>query len=679
MFSFFVPLSIMLIAFALSGIAPFGNRNLMAMDAYAQYFPMLRQLVRERSDWSFAGGLGYNQVTQSAYYTNSPLWLLLYLLPQTHLIEGIHGIVLLRFGLAGLTFAFFIHQTTGFRSPFSFVFATAYALSAYNLAFINQFMWMDCVVLLPLLAAALQHMWEKERFLPVVAVLSCALYSNFYLSFFLCLFAALWSLVLLFGHKQSTAKRLQYLVRFILASSLSAGLVAFVLLPTYLGLKHTLAAQADFPDQVRFYHPLWAYILKFFPFVKVSLAFEAANLYCGLTAVVLVVVFYLRRKRTHRERLSFTCFAVGSYLSFNVNVFDYLWHGFHFPNQLPARQSFLFVFVLLILAYRAYTQDPFPIQLPGKTGKKRPKGTSLKAVIATILLIEVLANAVVTLAAYTWKANHRTYTAYEADMHDITQTYAAQDEAFYRMAFLKPSHNQGLRYGYQGIGHYSSLMSGTSYRFFQDIGMDAYAKNVSVDYVPDALLNTLFGVRYLFQIKAEPHDIDELNLIKRDELDQLIVYENPTVWPLVFCLTDIDVRHSRATELKNLLGPLLNESQPGNGVSFLTMTSCSPTKIKGRLSLDQDGQLLTSIGGEDGWIVRVDGQETKTFNAFDYMLAAPLKAGQHEIELAYETPGKRLGLWISCASLLLLVSWFWIEKGLRRKGETREASHLEMR
>ncbi|MCK9350692.1 MAG: YfhO family protein, partial [Clostridiales bacterium] len=40
-------------------------------------------------------------------------------------------------------------------------------------------------------------------------------------------------------------------------------------------------------------------------------------------------------------------FFVGSYFSFNLNILDYLWHGFHFPNQLPARQSFLFIFVLL--------------------------------------------------------------------------------------------------------------------------------------------------------------------------------------------------------------------------------------------------------------------------------------------------------------------------------------------
>ena len=42
LYSFLVPFSIMLLAFFLAGIPPFGNRNLMAMDAYNQYFPMLR-------------------------------------------------------------------------------------------------------------------------------------------------------------------------------------------------------------------------------------------------------------------------------------------------------------------------------------------------------------------------------------------------------------------------------------------------------------------------------------------------------------------------------------------------------------------------------------------------------------------------------------------------------------
>ena len=195
----------MLIAFIAAGLAPFGNRNLMAMDAYAQYFPMLREYVRAGSDWSFAGALGFNQLTQSAYYTNSPLWLLLHLVPLKFTIEAVHFIILFRFGLAGLSFTYFIVRYYKSRSKFAFIFAAAYALSAYTLAFINQFMWMDLVVLLPLLAASLWRSWEKDQFIPYILVLATALYTNFYLAYMLCLFAPLWSIHLMFRQKKPRA------------------------------------------------------------------------------------------------------------------------------------------------------------------------------------------------------------------------------------------------------------------------------------------------------------------------------------------------------------------------------------------------------------------------------------------------------------------------------------------
>lgn len=41
--------------------------------------------------------------------------------------------------------------------------------------------------------------------------------------------------------------------------------------------------------------------------------------------------------------------------SFNVNVLDYVWHGMHFTNMIPHRFAYLFSFVLVVMAYRAYT------------------------------------------------------------------------------------------------------------------------------------------------------------------------------------------------------------------------------------------------------------------------------------------------------------------------------------
>ncbi len=42
-------------------------------------------------------------------------------------------------------------------------------------------------------------------------------------------------------------------------------------------------------------------------------------------------------------------------MSFNINVLDFIWHGMHFPNQLPYRNSFVYIFLVLSMAYPALT------------------------------------------------------------------------------------------------------------------------------------------------------------------------------------------------------------------------------------------------------------------------------------------------------------------------------------
>jgi uncharacterized membrane protein YfhO len=668
LYGFLTPILVMLIAFIAAGLAPFGNRNLMAMDAYAQYFPMLREYVRAGSDWSFAGALGFNQLTQSAYYTNSPLWLLLHLVPLKFTIEAVHFIILFRFGLAGFSFTYFIVRYYKSRSKFAFIFAAAYALSAYTLAFINQFMWMDLVVLLPLLAASLWRSWEKDQFIPYILVLATALYTNFYLAYMLCLFAPLWSIHLMFRQKEAARKRWRYLIKFAFASLIASGLVAFVLIPTFLSLRNTLAVGLSPPETLKLYHPIRNYLLRFLPFQKISLAFEEANLYCGLTAFLLAVFYLFSRQRTARERWIFSLFIIGSYFSFNLNFLDYLWHGLHFPNQLPARQSFLFIFVLLIYACKVYDTNNFTIRFQALDLHKPRKSLNLKTWIAIVLLLEILVNAAFTLTTYTWKADHGDYIQYEAEMHDLLETYAPQGNEFYRIEFLQPAHNQGLRYGYNGLGYYSSLMSKKCYQFFQNIGMEVYARNVSTNYVPDALLNDVFAVRYLIQKNDAPVEIEKLNLIKVKELEKLTLYENPGFLPLGFAISGMDFQGTNATQMKSRLRAILQaDPLQSNPIHLLTLTEYRPDRIKGRISLPQDAQLLTSIGAEKGWKILVDGVNAETFQAFDYLLAASLKAGDHDIELLYTTPGKIAGSCISISCLLLLFAWAWIDRYKHRK------------
>jgi uncharacterized membrane protein YfhO len=78
------------------------------------------------------------------------------------------------------------------------------------------------------------------------------------------------------------------------------------------------------------------------------------NIYAGVGTIMLAFLYLIDRNVKFREKLC----AVGLLLFFNVSFIirqlDYIWHGFHFTNMIPYRFSFLYCFVMLYMAYRAW-------------------------------------------------------------------------------------------------------------------------------------------------------------------------------------------------------------------------------------------------------------------------------------------------------------------------------------
>ncbi|MFQ9701931.1 MAG: YfhO family protein [Enterocloster clostridioformis] len=53
------------------------------------------------------------------------------------------------------------------------------------------------------------------------------------------------------------------------------------------------------------------------------------------------------RKITFREKAVYCTMLILFYASFSVNVLNFIWHGFHYPNSLPCRQSFIYIALML--------------------------------------------------------------------------------------------------------------------------------------------------------------------------------------------------------------------------------------------------------------------------------------------------------------------------------------------
>ena len=154
--AFFVPAFIMLILFIIRGIYPFGDRSFLFSDMYHQYMPFLSEFVHkikagEGLSYSYNVGIGSNFLALYVYYVASPFNWLVFLLPESLIMEFMSYLVILRIGLMGLTFSIYLRKTFGKADPAVILFSTCYALSGYLAAYNWNVMLLDCLILLPLI------------------------------------------------------------------------------------------------------------------------------------------------------------------------------------------------------------------------------------------------------------------------------------------------------------------------------------------------------------------------------------------------------------------------------------------------------------------------------------------------------------------------------------------------
>ena len=108
------------------------------------------------------------------------------------------------------------------------------------------------------------------------------------------------------------------------------------------------------PADSVFYNPLFDILTNLLHDAELTVREGLPNIYCGLISVMLFFCFLFCRRISARKKILNCAMLAFLLLSLNWNKLDFLWHGLHFPNQLPYRYSFVVSFLLVSLAYEAY-------------------------------------------------------------------------------------------------------------------------------------------------------------------------------------------------------------------------------------------------------------------------------------------------------------------------------------
>ena len=369
--AFAFPFLGMLFIMLLGGYAPFGKYSMLYSDMYHQYYPFFVSFRRallsgESLLYCWDVGLGLDYLGLYSYYLASPLNLLSVLVPESWLLGYFSLLMPIKLGLASMFFGMFLKKVTGKQDLSNVLFGCFYGLCAWALGYQWNIMWLDTFALLPLVMLGMIGLLKERKFVLYTLTLFLSIYTNYYIGFFTCIFVLLTFICYQICRWKNFSTFIMDLSRIAIFSLLAIGMTAIVSLPTLAALQTTQSSVNKFPEGFQLNMTTddnWIGLFKtmmqvagntnggIVPSFKEGLP----NLYCGVITTILAVLYLLSNKVRLRDKICSVLLLLFFNVSFIVRQLDYIWHGFHFTNMIPYRFSFLYSFVMLYMAYIAWT------------------------------------------------------------------------------------------------------------------------------------------------------------------------------------------------------------------------------------------------------------------------------------------------------------------------------------
>ncbi|MDD3832926.1 MAG: YfhO family protein [Oscillospiraceae bacterium] len=540
-------------------IYPFGERSILITDMsqqYIEYHAAFYDAVKNGDSLLFTwnSGLGMNFVGLFAYYLASPFTLIMFLFSRSSITEAVLLIISVKVAFSGLTFSAFLRRACKTKGLLNILFSSLYALSAYTVVYCFNLMWLDAVILLPLVILSLLNMLENRKTIPLIATLTLLFFSNFYTAFIVGLFTLLVLIALLWLQNQSFRKNLYIMLRFLGAAVMAAGLTAFITLPTVFALGDS---QGSFSGDSLFFgfmtDPLS--MLGKFTFGAYDSITDSGTpyTYCGILTFVLMPLWLLHGGIPKREKIAGGAMIGVLLFSMLFSLTDYLWHAAETPVWFPCRYSFVLIFVLITLAARALSTPGltrlnilacfgissglilavkipellFPdvcktmvgnlwitlggiaaysllllFIVPGRYGFRRVALPLLALCVGAELIGNTVSimNSLDGELQFSNRADYVSFMNKGEDIRAALKQVEGEEGSFYRVENTNARNaNDGMSVGYHSLSHYSSFSHRDTFEFLNNCGIMCLSDYKIFRYYGSTTpLDAVLGVKYVF-------------------------------------------------------------------------------------------------------------------------------------------------------------------------------------
>lgn len=579
--SFLLPFVMMIILLLVKKVFPFGDKCILRTDFYHQYLPFYSELSNKLKHfgsllYTYDAGLGTNFVTLFAYYLSCPLNFLLIFVPTNYVLEFMTLMIVLKISLCGLTMAYYLVNRYKTDSFIVIPFAILYAFSGYIGAYYWNIMWLDNIVLFPLLFLGFENVYNGKKPYLYIITLALSILCNYYIGAITCLFFVIYFIFYSILKEVKTKKFFINLLHVGIYSIIGVLISAILLLPVIFAFKTTASSGSTFPKQFREYFTIIEMIGRQLPLTKVENGINYwPNTYSGIICLPLLILYFTSKKYKTKEKICYGVLLLFFLASFAINKLDYIWHLLKFPNSLPCRHSFIynfillavcikpllkfkslkekdvifsfaFIFAVIIIAHKSLETEKVPFYsiyfaliylliyliIFLKSLNKKTNRSLIILITIVAVSLEAFINMYET-SIYTITRND--YVKNTENIRTLVESLKIKTTDFDRVERVElKTKDDGAFINFKSSSIFSSSAYKSGSDFYKQFGMEASTNAYSIT-GSTPFMDAFFNVKYKI-FEKKPENTSKLNLREIDNIDNVYMYQNIDTLPLSFIL-----------------------------------------------------------------------------------------------------------------------------------------------
>lgn len=356
--AFLFPLVLLVGIFIYLKVYPFGENTYLPVDAFGQYVNFLqyfRNVFLEHGSiiYSLSKSIGGEMYGLFAYYLISPFNFITLFFQKGNMTFVFDIILILKVATSSLTFTYYLNRRK--KADFTnLIFAIMYSFSAYVVTYGFNIMWLDAVILLPLVVAGIDDIVHSKKNILYIISLSLTLITNYYVGFMVCIFSLMYFIYkILIGDLENKKEALTKIGIFIISSICAALIAGVILVPVFIGLQDGRAdfsfSELSLDKNFNIENLISKFATNSFDLEEIKNS-AMPPVFCGILANVLTLSYFFNGKIKIREKILSLLLLILFIISFYIKGINLLWSMGNIPAWYIYRYAFCFLFMYIIFA-----------------------------------------------------------------------------------------------------------------------------------------------------------------------------------------------------------------------------------------------------------------------------------------------------------------------------------------